>query len=321
MGILEAYSFIQRSAGEATYTMHRLVQVATRAWLQNQGVAARDRILSKALYTLAELFPAEGEFEDWGTCTLYLPHAEAILLRSRTVEDMERRLARANLLVKTADYLEARGNFQSAEKKILESLDIYDSLGLSDTAEALRAKSSYANVVGDMGDVERAIEILRRVFQQQGNLLGMTHQDTLQTIHLLADNLADSTRTEVDFKEAKQLAKREYDSRHLIQQGEDIKSLVALGTYGWALFQLEQYQEAEVILRRCHSQLRLQFGESHPVAASHASILGCVLRHIDQHDEAEHFHRYAVEKSRSLHGDEHINTIMARSNLSVFLSG
>jgi hypothetical protein len=76
LGSLTAYSFVSRQQDHQFYDMHRLVHLATRNWLGNEGLLThwRDQVLAR----MASIFPdAEpGNRDLWRT---YLPHARFVL--------------------------------------------------------------------------------------------------------------------------------------------------------------------------------------------------------------------------------------------------
>ncbi|KAG7038643.1 Kinesin light chain [Colletotrichum scovillei] len=74
LGILKAFSFIKESKNK-TLEVHRLVQLATSAWLSREKLASR--FISKALATIAEFFLGSSRSQAMFYQTL--PHCQAVL--------------------------------------------------------------------------------------------------------------------------------------------------------------------------------------------------------------------------------------------------
>lgn len=76
LGTLIAFSLVKVEGDGAGYELHRLVQLATRKWLDIQG--EKEVWQRRALTVVASIFP-EGRFENWTTCESLLPHAQTVL--------------------------------------------------------------------------------------------------------------------------------------------------------------------------------------------------------------------------------------------------
>jgi hypothetical protein len=87
IGTLCAYAFLVRRGESETFDMHSLVHLATRIWIQKQGLVAQTT--DEAIRHLAETFPSD----DYANRTLwraYLPHALRVL-QGRERNEMEER--------------------------------------------------------------------------------------------------------------------------------------------------------------------------------------------------------------------------------------
>lgn len=70
---LRNYSFIHVSENGTSFTMHRLEQMITRAWLKSDGQI--DQWKDKFISILCDKFPT-GEYENWEVCRLLFPHVK-----------------------------------------------------------------------------------------------------------------------------------------------------------------------------------------------------------------------------------------------------
>ena len=121
IGLLNAFSLINRGSSD-TSNIHRLVQVATRAWL-SEYENKHSPSAQEAQRLLAERFP-EGWYENWNICALYLPHADVVLKHNFVDSNEAQDAARAVLLLNTASYLRRQGRLEDAEVRSAESREI-----------------------------------------------------------------------------------------------------------------------------------------------------------------------------------------------------
>ena len=102
-----------------------IVQVATRAWLSEYEENDPDALAQEAQRLLAERYP-EGWYQNWSTCALYLPHADAILQYEFMNRTEAQAASRATLLLSTASYLRRSGRLETAEIRSRDSRQIHE---------------------------------------------------------------------------------------------------------------------------------------------------------------------------------------------------
>jgi tetratricopeptide (TPR) repeat protein len=319
IGILEAFSFVTADEMGTTYSIHRIVQAATRAWLADQQDCTSKNIASQALQMLSSRFP-DGEFENWTTCARYLPHAESVLSRGFDDRSETDSLARAKLLSMVAKYLRKQGNFSLAKAKARESLDIYQTIRKPDCADALQVSTEFATIIGYMGDTEGAIRLYRETLKIQENLLGKDHLDTLETVMGLASELADTMMHPDDHKEAELLARRALVGREKALPTNHPKILASIHRLGWSVYRLRRYSEAEILFRKCKTQREIVLGELHPDTCATTTALALALDAISKPEEAEKFLRHSAKITSMLCGVEHHDAIIRTGNLGSFLT-
>lgn len=76
LGTLQAFALIIKQQGKQSYSMHRLVQLATRRWLLAKGKLRPYQI--KALPCLAQRFP-RAQYENREFCVALAPQARFLL--------------------------------------------------------------------------------------------------------------------------------------------------------------------------------------------------------------------------------------------------
>lgn len=220
VGLLESYSFVSADETGTNYSMHRLVQSATRTWLMGQqekfGLTS-----SQALKILSSKFP-NGEFEDWESCAQYLPHAESVVSHVSEIGSETDRLARGKLLGNMAWYSKSQGHYIDARKLAERSIQVYESGDHAIHAEVLQVKRILATITEMQGHAEEAIHMYRETLENQENLLGRDHQDTLDTADSLAMALANTSLIE-DLKLAEVLANRALAGREAFMPRDHAK--------------------------------------------------------------------------------------------------
>ncbi|CAG8410992.1 unnamed protein product [Penicillium salamii] len=102
---LRAYSFISVIENSTLFTMHRLVQLTTRAWLKSHGQI--DQWRGEFISTLCDEFPT-GEYENWEQCRSLFPHVKTAM--SQRPESLETLRKWATLLYRCAWYALESGN-------------------------------------------------------------------------------------------------------------------------------------------------------------------------------------------------------------------
>lgn len=169
IGLLDSFSLIARTSSGDTSNMHRLVQVGTRAWLQEIEGSAETTALA-ALSRLTR-FP-QGTYENWATCAMYLPHADAILQYKFVSDTREVKRVRAELLVLTAAYLRRQGRFSPAKERSLEAKNIRERLLGVDHEDTLNSIAEYAMSLQKLGEYREAVKLQRVVLAGREKVSG-----------------------------------------------------------------------------------------------------------------------------------------------------
>lgn len=127
MGMLEAYSLVLPMHEGKSFDVHRLVQLATRTWINinsNESLQRSDERAFQALEILSTRFPPATNMS-WEICAKYLPHAEAVLQYKYQSLDSRIDRERAALLRNVASYLEYIGNNEGAASAKNEAQVLY----------------------------------------------------------------------------------------------------------------------------------------------------------------------------------------------------
>jgi hypothetical protein len=189
MAPLINFSLVTAELGGEFFEMHRLVQIATRRWLESDGKIQEWK--GKAIKRMAESFP-NGEYENWVTCGVLLPHAEEIIGFDLIEEGIQ--LQRATVLQNTAWYITARGNYDLAMRRSEQSLNIRHRFLHREDKRVLASMTTLATTFWNQGRWEEAEELDVQVMETRKRVLGAEHPSTLTSIANLASTYRNQGR-------------------------------------------------------------------------------------------------------------------------------
>ncbi|KAK4978548.1 hypothetical protein LTR28_005076 [Elasticomyces elasticus] len=187
--MLRNFSFVSATTDRSSWEMHRLVQDATRLWLEdgNRYEEFRDRFL----YRLNQAIPSHPCNEDdeypsyWDICRLLFPNAQAALgykpSHTEALSDW------ASIMYNAARYMRIRGNDAHGVRE--ETLGH----GHPDTISGYADLASLSKKQGPLG---RAEQLYIAVIERRQATLGPTYINTLSSIADLASEYVDQGRYE-----------------------------------------------------------------------------------------------------------------------------
>jgi hypothetical protein len=178
---LRNYSFIFVNVDTTTFGMHRLVQLATRKWLEAHGQLEGWK--QQYIKNLCTEFPT-GKYENWAKCRALFPHAKSALAQQPEGEDSLREWAL--LLYNAAWYAWLRGSFTDAEKMSVKSMKVREKQLGQEHVATLSSIAMVALAYKLGGLWKEAEELEVQVMETSKRVLGQEHPDTLTSM----DNLA-----------------------------------------------------------------------------------------------------------------------------------
>lgn len=119
LALLDEFSLVTIENGGRTFEIHRLVQLATRKWLEQQR--ENEMWQGEAVKVMSKTFPT-GNYSNWKNCETLLPHAQEVLKSS--VSSDKYLLARGTLLYNMAWYSWLQGLYTNAITQSRKSLAI-----------------------------------------------------------------------------------------------------------------------------------------------------------------------------------------------------
>ena len=315
IGVLVAFSMIEANqSGDSSYDMHRLVQLAARAWFMSRDVQDAEKIACETLKLLAERFPF-GQPHNWPTCAAYLPHAEMALnqIPEGPVQDLE--IARGLLYYRVSSYLVRYGRFQAAREAAEACYRVrLKVLGIEHLG-TLESLSDLGWVLQNMGEYEEAERLARYTLQKREELLGPTHHWPITS----AFDLSMALHRRGKYEEAEALCRRACTAREADEGPNGYWFLVALAELGRILDSRGKAEEAEQVTRRALHGRAERIGEMHPETLCSLSDLGVLLQHRGRSHEAEEISRRALNGRIFSLGLKYHDTLTSVSNLGWIL--
>ncbi|KAI4592133.1 hypothetical protein KJ359_011508 [Pestalotiopsis sp. 9143b] len=306
IGTLQGYSFIAKASVNSAISIHRLVHLATRNWLQKEGLLPgwTSRVISR----LAEVLSDVGHHnrEVWRS---YMPHAYYALGPDLGSSGDQKRLdllwGYGTCLHHDGRYNEAAGSFKVVLKARMTQLG-------ANHPYTLTSVSNLAGAVQNQGKYEEAEQMNRRVLDGREKALGKDHPDTLTSI----SNLAGVLRDQGKYEEAEQMNRRALDGREKALGKGHPDILTSVSNLAFVLWDQGKYEEAEQMNRRALDGREKALGKDHPSTLNSVSNLAFVLQYQRKYEEAEQMNRRALDSREKALGKDHPSTLTSVHNLA-----
>ncbi|KAH7384380.1 kinesin light chain 1 [Phaeosphaeria sp. MPI-PUGE-AT-0046c] len=318
---LLSFSLVKTELGGLALTMHRLVQLSMRKWLEAESELGR--WVKESIEALSAAFPS-GDYGTWEQCKVLLPHVEEVLgYRTEDREGMEKQAESAS---RAGWYLLLSGEFAAAEGFMRKSLEIREkALGREDPHTLIsvsqlgllleRQGHQLGSVLVRQGQYEEAEAMHRRALEGREKVLGREHPYTLTSVSQLGLVLA----RQGQYKEADAINQRALEGREKVLGREHADTLTSINNIGLVLKRQGQYKEAEAMHRQALEGYKKVLGREHPYTLTSVSNLGLVLERQGKYKEAEAMHQRALEGYEKVLGREHPYTLTSVSNLRLVL--
>ena len=350
--ILVGYSFLSITTDSSTIQTYRLVQIATRRWLETRGQLERWK--EQYIHNLWTAFPP-GRYENWAVCRTLFPHAKvasdlkpnspAALLQWASVmynaswyalgtcaiadaEDMSVQCMKVRLrelgeehtdtlrsIDNLASVLRFQGKYEAAETMNRRALEGYEKVLGREHPDTLRSIDNLASVLRFQGKYEAAEIMNRRALEGCEKVLGREHPDTLRSI----DNLASVLRFQGKYEAAETMNRRALEGYEKVLGREHPDTLRSIDNLASVLRFQGKYEAAEIMNRRALEGCEKVLGREHPDTLRSIDNLASVLRFQGKYEVAEMMNRQALEGYEKVLGREHPDTLRSIDNLASVL--
>ncbi|ORY14269.1 P-loop containing nucleoside triphosphate hydrolase protein [Clohesyomyces aquaticus] len=203
--VLSDYSLITPDVDGEHFAMHRLVQLATRKWLENAGEL--EGWMQRYVYLLNDKFPKSMTLENRPRCLELFPHAEKALLYRPA--DRDALIEWASLIYVTAE--SALGQMikdKAAEPLHKASLEVWETIFGDEDPRTVKSLYCYAwTIQGPRQSFREAEPFFKRALKACRKMYGLEHWFTLMNGVDLGSNLREQGR----FTESEQILEEMLD--------------------------------------------------------------------------------------------------------------
>lgn len=309
LGLLSAYSFISEHVSKGSFSLHRLVHLATRNWIRKNQVF--DRWVRRVTQRLDDIFP-DDDYKNQGLWRIYLPHA---LYLTNSPEFRHIYSEYIDFPLRVGRSLQIVGKYDEAKTLFVENLSIREKALGAEHIDTLASVSYLGSVLEDQGKYKEAEAMYRRVLDGREKGLGPEHPDTLTSISHLGWALKEQGK----YEEAEAMHRRALKGREKALGSEHPDTLDSV-TYLSSVLHLQGKDEgAEAMHRRALQGFEKVLGPEHPETLGSVRYLAFPLEDQGKYEEAEAMYQRVLEGREKVFGPEHPNTLNVVSDLGVLL--
>ncbi|KAN0083379.1 hypothetical protein V8E54_002467 [Elaphomyces granulatus] len=306
LGLLKAYSFITGQADDQTVSLHRLVHLATRNWLQTGGTL--EQWMVNTGNRVGDIFPSNAH-ENRILWRKYLPHALFVLQSKEFQND---KWDREDLVQKVAQCLYSDGRYHEAEVLFNEVFEKRRKRLKNDDEEMLSSTAWMASTYQEQGRWTEAEKLEVQVMETLKTVLGPEHPDTMTSMGRLALIYMDQGR----WTEAEKLHVQVMETRKTILGPEHPDHLTSMSNLASTYRNQGRWTEAEKLFVRVMETEKTVLGPEHPDTLTDMGELASTFWNQGRWTEAEKLDVQVIETRKTVLGPEHPDTLTTMHNLA-----
>ena len=255
---LLAFSLIKPDIEDQTFSLHSLVQTATRHWLSrdNSDQAWKE----KATELLMRWFPRANQiYAAKPTCDALLLHTEELLQDSPITAPSQ--LNWANLMLSTTWYInERKADHLTAETRARTLLSILPQFYPEDSDEILLANSTLWAALLFQGRLQEALE-----FQERAYAIHLDNPDFTKEPAISASHNVAFTHLELgNYQRAEDLLAPVFASGHVAKAAGEVSQILSTILLADVKLALRKLPEAEGLYAEALGAIAAIVGERHP---------------------------------------------------------
>jgi tetratricopeptide (TPR) repeat protein len=312
LATLKNFSLIQEEKIQQTYEIHRLVQLSTQWWLEQEKTLKKWQ--ERALDVLRRECPSSHNVENWKVWESLRPHIT--IVQGYHFGQAEQKLQYADITSRMGGYSQAVGRYTVALKMEEEALTIRRGLLGKEHPNTLTSMNNLAEVLGNQGKYEQAEEMHQQVLRLYERVLGKEHPGTLTSMN----NLAEVQSNQGKYEQAEEMHRQVLRLRETVLGKEHPSTLTSMNNLAGVLNNQGKYSQAEEMhrqeLRLCETVL----GKEHPNTLTSMNNLAKVLGGQGKYEQAEEMHRQVLRLRETVVGKEHPDTLTSMNNLARVLN-
>jgi tetratricopeptide (TPR) repeat protein len=304
IGTLWSYSFISTRNDSKTYDMHRLVHVAARVWLRQNGLMVETR--KRTLQHLSNIFPSD-EHTNREVWREYIPH----VARFRGIKAGEHVAIRGELCLQVGRCLRVDGRIRDAVGWLEESRDLRSNLP-EDHRDRLSTQHVLAMAYRANGQVKKAVRLLEQVVAIRERVLAEDHPNRLASQH----ELASAYRANGQVKDAVRLLEQVVAIRERVLAEDHPDRLASQHTLASAYRANGQVKDAVRLLEHVVAIHKRVLAEDHPDRLASQHNLARVYRANGQVKDAVRLLEYVVAINERVLAENHPSRLASQHELA-----
>ena len=306
-----AYSLVTRDTDAGQFTVHRLVQDATRRSLDPS--TSRERIAEALGWVNAAFEGDPRDVRNWPRLDPLAPHAENVAEHGDKARITE---PTAQLMHKLSLLYSAKSLYSQAELLERRTLAINETKLGVDHPNVAACLNNLARILQDTRPAE-AEPLYRRALAIDEASFGPDHPRVATGLNNLALLLQGTNRS----AEAEPLIRRALAIDEQNHGPDHPNVAIRLSNLAELLRDTNRSAEAEPLIRRALAIDEKNYGPDHPNVAIRLSNLAVLLQDTNRSAEAEPLIRRALAIDEQNYGPDHPNVAIRLSNLAELLRG
>ena len=305
---LKAFSLVLEEKATSKFSLHRLVQLSTRKWLERQG-----RLFmweQAALAAVARLYPIQVEYDAWPLAQDLNAHVRVVLKYSITTKTCQ--VDRADILHGLGHYLFQQGQDIEAQEVLEESRKLrLESLG-PEHLHTLITASQLSAIYNKLLRIDEAYELQTYVLEVTERTLGSSHWLTLKAMSRLAttyNRKGKHVQAKKLQKQCLELMERELGPLHKI-------TLTELSNLTYTYMKLRQWRDAEELGLKTLDLRTTVLGPTHPDTLTAMANLAWIYREQKRWQESEELEDKTLKHRIEILGPDHPKTLNTMSHLA-----
>ena len=309
---LKSFSLIVPIGGKRTaFSMHRLVQIATQRWLENEKLLPGWQ--EKALIAVSRSCPPTGGEQHWSAWELINPHVQIVLDYNVKGNDALSERARLLTLLSNYDYVQGRG--VDAEAKASEAFSLISQIQRVDDELLLASLHAKGAALSSQERWSEAETIFQEVWESCKRTLGEQHDLTLQSMN----DLAEEKKHQDKYTEAETLLRHNWAISQEKLGPDHLITMKVMTNLAATIALTGKSREAEDMLRQALSRYVKLLGTQREDTIFCMNELALVLNIRGNSEEAVMWLRNALDTSKSLLPENHYNIATIGENLAEIL--
>ena len=307
---LTSFALVRAQVRQQSFEMHRLVQLSTRKWLEQNNQLEKWR--KESIRIMARAFPSGGP-ETWTDCQVLLPHSKEVLSYALNDEDKDEALHWGSTARNTLWYLYRRGEYAAAEQIGRAAAEAMEKVLGPEHPETLVSVHDLSSTLERLGEYKEAEAMHQRALEGMEKVLGLEHLDTLISVSGLGSVLERLGK----YKESEAMHRRALQGSEKVLGPEHQLTLISAGKLGSVLRELGKYKEAEAMHRRALEGMEKKLGPEHLDTLAAKADLASVFWEQGRWKEAEKLEVQTLEIGKRVLGQEHPRVLISMNNLAI----